>query len=175
MEDTAFWEYAGRQRVMAPKSTARTGKQIKAEIEKRFGFFPPFFEPALKTPAVLENLWQQTLSAYVNNPIPNLFKERLFAYLSRYCSIPYCIVCHSCALRPLGMKAEKVLKLIQEPGPAGEGDIEKHLKKLSSTKDSLTAWPKPDSLIEKALFHCSVPMFLHPASSGRCKIGRAHV
>jgi len=169
MENTAYGEYAGRQRVMAPKSTARTGKQIKAEIEKRFGFFPPFFEPALKTPAVLENLWQQTLSAYVNNPIPNLFKERLFAYLSRYCSIPYCIVCHSCALRPLGMKAEEVLKLIQEPGPAGEVDIKKHLKKLSSTKGSLPAWPEPDSLIEKALFNCSVLMFLHPARCGRCR------
>ena len=81
---------------------ARASKQIKAKIEGKFGYFPPFFAPALETPEILENLWQQTLSAYVNNPLPALFKEKLFAYLSRYCAVPYCIICHSCALRPLG-------------------------------------------------------------------------
>src|SRR3972149_10911782 len=77
---------------------ARTSEQIKAGIEERFGFFPLFFSPALETPEVLENLWQQTLSAYVNNPLPALIRKKLFARLSRYCIVPYCIVCHSCAL-----------------------------------------------------------------------------
>src|SRR3990170_6153344 len=48
---------------------ARTSEQIKAGIEERFGFFPLFFSPALETQEALENLWQQTLSAYVNNPL----------------------------------------------------------------------------------------------------------
>jgi hypothetical protein len=38
----------------------RTSKQIQTEIEAKFGFFPPFFSPALQNPQVLENLWQQT-------------------------------------------------------------------------------------------------------------------
>ena len=61
----------------------RTSEQIKTEIAQKFGFFPIFFEPAQQNPQVLENLWQQTLWSYVNNPLPHLFKEKLAAYLSR--------------------------------------------------------------------------------------------
>jgi hypothetical protein len=53
----------------------RTSEQIKAEIAEKLGFFPPFFSPALQTPQVLENLWHQTMYAYLNNPLPDLFKE----------------------------------------------------------------------------------------------------
>lgn len=79
------------KRLSGAAESARPVEEIKAEIEERFGFFPPFFAPALESPPVLSNLWQQTLSAYVNNPLPALFKEKLFAYLSRYCAVPYCI------------------------------------------------------------------------------------
>jgi hypothetical protein len=58
---------------------ARASKQINAKIEEKFGFFPPLFTPALETPEILENLWRQTLSSYVNSPLPALFKEKLFA------------------------------------------------------------------------------------------------
>jgi two-component system, cell cycle sensor histidine kinase and response regulator CckA len=57
----------------------RTSEQIKVEIEEKLGFFPPFFRPALQTPQVLENLWHQTINAYLTNPLPDLFKERLSA------------------------------------------------------------------------------------------------
>ena len=88
---------------------------ILASIERSFGFVPPYFEPAVETPDVLDNLWHQTLTAYVDNPLPALFKEMLSAYLSRYCSISYCLVCHSCTLRPLGMSGPDVLRLLQTP------------------------------------------------------------
>ncbi len=132
----------------------RTSEQIKAEIEADFGFFPPFFEPAWQTPQVLENLWQQTLTAYVNNPLPTLFKEKLSAYLSRFCAVPYCMICHSCTLRPLGMSASEVLALLEAPLPAAE-DIEKHLKLLAAQSDILTNWPQPNSQLEQSLLYCS--------------------
>jgi two-component system, cell cycle sensor histidine kinase and response regulator CckA len=120
-------------------------KKIKAEIEERFGFFPPFFTPALETPEILENLWRQTLSAYIYSPLPVLFKERLFAYLSRYCAIPYCIICHSCALRPLGMTAAEVLALLTNPAPATEIEIDKHIDLLAAQSSPLEEWPRaPD-------------------------------
>ena len=115
---------------------ARASKQIKAKIGEKFGFFPPFFTPALETPEILENLWPQTLFAYINNLLPVLFKEKLFAYLSRYCAVPYCIICHSCALRPLGMTVAEVLALLTEPGPATEVEIGKH-------SDALAAQSRP--------------------------------
>src|SRR5690349_3281731 len=119
-------EYKPIENVMLPESNGkkpvitveRSAEQIKAEIQAKFGFVPPFFEPAEQTPQVLENLWQQTLSAYVNNPLPDLFKEKLSAYLSRFCAVPYCMICHSCTLRPLGMSARQVLELLQSPFPS---------------------------------------------------------
>ena len=102
---------------------ARTSEQIKAEIEERFGFFPLFFIPALETPEVLENLWQQTLSAYVNNPLQALFKKKLLARLSRYSIVPYSIVCHSCALQPLDMTTAEVRALLKEPCKTAEAEL----------------------------------------------------
>lgn len=64
---------------------SRTSNEIKIEIESQLGFFPPFFEPALGLPVILENLWQQTLNGYIRNPLPELFKENLAACLARNC------------------------------------------------------------------------------------------
>ena len=103
--------------------TTRTSEQIRAEIEQTFSFLPPFFEPALASPQVLENLWQQTLSAYVENPLSALFKEKLNALLSRFCTAPYCMIVHSSALRPLGMTAQQVLALLEAPPADSEAAL----------------------------------------------------
>jgi len=136
----------------------RTSKDIKAEIEAKFGFFPPFFAPALDSPSVLENLWQQTLTAYVNNPLPELFKEKLNAYLSRYCAVPYCMVCHSCVLRPLGMQAQEVLALLESPPPT-EGDIQYHLSVLAS-QANLLVFPEANSALGESLLYSAMYIFL---------------
>jgi hypothetical protein len=148
------------------RSGARSAPEILAEIRERFGFVPPFFEPAVGTPAVLENLWQQTLSAYVQNPVPALFKERLFAYLSRYCSVPYCIVCHSCALRPLGMTAGDVLALLEAP-PRMETEITGALSVLAGAPGPVAEWPAPGSALAEAIFACAIFMFREPARAAR--------
>ncbi|HEX5750106.1 MAG TPA: ATP-binding protein [Archangium sp.] len=146
----------------------RTAREIREEIEARFGFFPPFFTPAADEPRVLENLWQQTLLAYVENPLPALFREKLFAWLSRYCVVPYCIVCHSCALRPLGMRASEVLALLEALPPA-HGAIDETLARLDAGHDVLEAWPAPGSALEEDLFRCSVFLFVHQARAERCR------
>ncbi len=146
----------------------RTSEQIKAEIERKFGFFPPFFDPALESPQVLENLWQQTLTAYVNNPLPSLFKEKLNAYLSRFCAVPYCMVCHSCVLRPLGMTAGEVLKLLSSP-PPGSADIQKHLSVLAAYPDLTAIQPEANSALEESLLACAVYLFLEGTQAQSCR------
>ncbi|OKH51753.1 hybrid sensor histidine kinase/response regulator [Calothrix sp. HK-06] len=141
----------------------RTSEQIKAEIELKFGFVPPFFAPALKTPQVLENLWQQTLSAYVNNPLPTLFKEKLSAYLSRFCAVPYCMICHSCTLRPLGMRAKEVLELLEATVPDST-DIEKHFSFLAGESDFSIGCLEPNSQFEESLLYCSIYIALPDCS-----------
>ena len=131
---------------------------IRRAIEARFGFFPPFFEPALPNPQVLKNLWDQTLSAYIENPLPDLFKEKLAALLARYCHVPYCLICHTSALRPLGMKAADVLELLSLEAMSLE-EIEEHVKWLD--KNPLQGWPEPASMAEECVISCCISIFLN--------------
>ena len=145
----------------------RTSEQIKTEIEEKFGFFPPFFNQAQPAPQVLENLWQQTLSAYVDNPLPTLFKEKLSAYLSRYCDIAYCLVCHSCTLYSLGMKAREIWELLELPSPM-ETDIEKHLEVLAHSPEMLSV-PSSNAELEECIFYCTICIFLEGSQAERCR------
>jgi PAS domain S-box-containing protein/AhpD family alkylhydroperoxidase len=90
-----------------------TSELITAEIEGRYGFFPSLFAPALPMPDVLDALWRQTVGSYLDNGLPPVFKERLFAYLSRLRSCSYCVVVHSCELRALGASAEEIFDLLE--------------------------------------------------------------
>ncbi|NEQ24393.1 MAG: PAS domain S-box protein [Microcoleus sp. SIO2G3] len=146
----------------------RTSNQIKAEIEEKFGFFHPFFAPALETPQVLENLWQQTLSAYVGNPLSPLFKEKISAYLSRYCPVPYCMICHSCSLRPLGVRAQEVLQLLESPPPT-EAEIDEHLSRLAAYPDGLTLLPEANSALEESLLYCSIFIAMEREEAEYCR------
>jgi two-component system, cell cycle sensor histidine kinase and response regulator CckA len=136
-------------------TVGRSSQQIKSEIEAKFGFFPPFFEPAEHTPQVLENLWQHTLTAYVYNPLPALFKEKLSAYLSRFCAVPYCMICHSCTLRPLGLTAREVLTLLETPPPA-LAEINEHLARLAEESEWLLDWSNLPPLVEESLLQAAI-------------------
>ena len=46
-------------------------------------------------PFIIHELWRFAKSAYLDPPIPTLFKERLFVYLSRFCEVRYCITRHT--------------------------------------------------------------------------------
>ncbi|MBD1821563.1 response regulator [Cyanobacteria bacterium FACHB-DQ100] len=133
----------------------RSSQQIKAEIEATLGFIPPFFEPAEPSPQVLENLWQQTLAAYIHNPLPALFKEKLSAYLSRFCVVPYCMICHSCTLRPLGLSAREVLALLASPPPVLAA-LDEHLKKLAAQPRLLEDWSNLTPLAEASLLQVAI-------------------
>ena len=142
-------------------------EQIRDEIESRFGFFPPFFAPALDSPQVLNNLWQQTLSAYIDNPLSPLFKEKLNALLSRYCAVPYCMVCHSSALRPLGMAAGEVLALLELPVPTIN---ELLLDRLPVPSPAEAAAPVSGSPLEETLLSCATLIFLEHKDAGACQV-----
>ena len=153
-------------RSAAPRSDApgRTSTIIRGEIEERFGFFPPFFDPALGIPNALDTLWQQTRLAYFDNPLPALFKEKLIASLSRSCSVPYPILCHSCALRPLGMRASEILELLErEPRISVSHAAE--LETALRAAGPIERWPEPGAPLEGALLDASILLFLKPDAS----------
>src|SRR5215469_3146542 len=100
-------------------------RPLAQEIEARFGVMPDFFCTATSAPGLIDNLWNFAKSTYLDSPLPSLFKERLFVYLSRFCSVRYCIVRHVGFLigegRPAGDAAavpetiEQVIELLTRP------------------------------------------------------------
>jgi len=129
----------------------KPSEQIQAVIENRLGFLPPHFVPALQSPALLENLWCQHLSFYLDNPLPELFKETLSIRLSRYCTSPYFIVLHACTLIQLGVEAEQVRKLMEDPLENTPGDLEKFQTVLPEAPHPLQSWPENNAAFEEGV------------------------
>jgi hypothetical protein len=101
---------------------------FEREVAARFGLVPNFFRSAPDAPFVIRELWLFAKAAYLDNPIPTLFKERLFVYLSRFCEMRYCITRHVGFLLGLGRSAgdpnaqamtiTQVVRLLQRPVPS---------------------------------------------------------
>src|ERR1700735_2010355 len=76
------------------KSDSGSSTAFEAEVAARFGILPNFFRSARTAPDLLEQLWGFAKAGYLDNPMPAVFKERLFVWLSRFCPMRYCIVRH---------------------------------------------------------------------------------
>lgn len=155
--------------------TPATSDEIKNQIKRRLGYFPPPFVPAADYPDVLWSLWQQSLAGYYDNPLPELLKEKLFAQLARYCAAPYSIVTHSCNLHRLGIPAADVLQLLEHPAPSPEEDLERVVRILSEAPHPLVGWPDPDSELHEALVSACILFFLKPAETERCHLELRHL
>jgi PAS domain S-box-containing protein len=147
----------------------RTSTEIEKEIESQFGFFPPLFVPAKSAPQVLESFWQQTKIAYCNNPLPNLYKEKLFVCLSRHCSLPYFVVCHSCTLHSLGVKTEEIYNLLTKAKPETEKDLELDFDNLALINIPPSSWGTTGNL-EQSLLRCGMLLFDYPDRGSQCRV-----
>lgn len=78
---------------------------LENRIAARMGSIPNFFRLGAADPTIATNLWAFAQFGYMDNPLPPLFKERLFVYLSRFCEIRYCIARHLGFLIGLGHPA----------------------------------------------------------------------
>lgn len=56
---------------------------FSAEVRARFGVVPNFFCTAASAPGLIQQLWGFATVCYLDNPLPSLFKERLFVHLKR--------------------------------------------------------------------------------------------
>src|SRR5262245_61946529 len=84
---------------------SNSSSSSEQSIAARFGCVPNFFRLTAADPQITANLWGFAQFAYLDNPLPSLFKERLFVYLSRFCEIRYCIARHVGFLVGLGRPA----------------------------------------------------------------------
>ena len=134
-------------RSLGPQSS----EHIRSEIESRLGYFLPHFAPALESPALLESLWNQYLFSYIENPLPELFKEKLALRLSRYCRTPYFTLIHACTLIQMGISAGQVKKLIEEPFENIPSNPELSHEHLSRAHQSIENWPREDPEFENCV------------------------
>jgi hypothetical protein len=146
------------------------------DVTRRFGLVPNFFMSAPDAPEILEKLWDFATSAYLDNPIPALFKERLFVFLSRFCQVRYCIVRHCGFLVGYGRASgdasarpqtiEHALKLLKAPPP-----WRRSLEPVYEQLEALQAvdWPEPDSDAEDWMFAACALIFVVPGKSERAQ------
>jgi PAS domain S-box-containing protein len=157
------------------KPEGTTGQQtdetlpIESHVKDRFGVLPNFFRLSPQTPDIRANLWGFAQAAYLDNPLPSLFKERLFVHLSRFCEVRYCIARHVGFLLGLGRPSgdsksptqtvADVVRLLQRPFPRGEqlGDF---VSLAQGRKTPLEELPSADSEMEEAIFAFAGHVFL---------------
>jgi signal transduction histidine kinase len=157
----------------------RAAPRLQAEVELRFGVLPNFFRLAPESPEITANLWGFARLTYLDNPLPSLFKERLFVYLSRFCEVRYCIVRHLGFLVGLGRPSgddrspvqtvEQVLPLLRRTLRRGK-QADPHVARCAALDAPLAALPPPDSDMEEAIFTCAAHTFLQTPDAPRCLI-----
>jgi signal transduction histidine kinase len=118
-------------------------------------------------------------SAYLDNPIPALFKERLFVVLSRLCPVRYCIVRHAGFLLGRGRSAgdphaptesvADVIRLLKQPTPWNR-DMSSVYRHLLELQEPIAEWPYPRTEMEDLLFACASVVFAEPARSETARL-----
>jgi len=161
-------------------NNTRTAPELQMRVEERFGVLPNFFRLAAETPEITEKLWGFAQAAYLDNPLPSVFKERLFVYLSRFCAARYCIARHTGFLIGLGQPAgdrdaraervEDVVKLLRRPFPRGP-ELKSRLSFCSESPAPLIEIPTADTQMEDGLFSLASHVFLQTADAPECLDG----
>lgn len=150
---------------------------LHAEVEDRFGVLPNFFRLAPGNPEISASLWGFARFAYLDNPLPAVFKERLFVYLSRFCDVRYCVIRHLGFLVGLGRPAgderapvhtiEQALKVLRRRLPRGD-QVEPHIALCTKADEPLAELPPTDSGMDEAILTCAAHVFLHSAEAPAC-------
>ena len=159
----------------APSASA--AQELHQRVNDRFGVLPNFFQLSPETPEITEKLWGFAQAAYLDNPLPSVFKERLFVLLSRFCAVRYCIARHTGFLvglgRPAGDKnarpesATDVVKLLRRPLPRGT-ELESRLSFCSKCPAPIPELPMADTLMEDGIFSLACHVFLQTADAPAC-------
>lgn len=154
-----------------------SASKLKERVAERFGVLPNFFRLASETPEITERMWGFAQAAYLDSPLPSLFKERLFVHLSRFCAVRYCITRHVGFLIGLGRPAgdanarlqsvEDVVKLLRRPLPRGP-EIEVHLSFCAACPAPLDEMPNSGTQMEDAIFALASSVFLQTTHAAAC-------
>ncbi len=142
--------------------------QVKAEIASRLRYVPLFYTPALGRTELLLSIWAQHQAGYLDNPLPELFKERLCALLACHCPSPYALVMHCCDLHARGVAAPDILALLEGQSGAGPLEVREIVKALQDLPHPLAEMPQPGSKEENLLLQAAVFLFMSAPPAEQC-------
>jgi PAS domain S-box-containing protein len=151
--------------------------RFRQHVAARFGVLPNFFRLAPETPEITEKMWGFAMAAYLDNPLPSVFKERLFVYLSRFCAVRYCIARHLGFLIGLGRPSgdaraplhsnDDALRLLRRPLHRGL-ELEAQIVTANSWPP-LADMPAMESPEEIAVFALASHVFVQTREAARCR------
>lgn len=160
-----------------PNAASPEAADLAKRVEGRFGVLPNFFRLTPETPEITEKLWGFAQAAYLDNPLPSVFKERLFVHLSRFCAVRYCITRHVGFLVGLGRASgdpnvrthdvADVVRLLRRPFPRGE-ELQSRLSLCAASPAPLAEMPTPDTQMEDAVFVLAGHVFLKTSDYLSC-------
>ena len=150
------------------QAAARSAEIIRAEIEDRLGYFPAYLEPFRQFPDILENLWGEIVARYLDNPLPEPFKTRVIACLSRFCASPYAAVTMSCRLFSQGAPPAEILRLLELQPPRTPEGIDQLLAEVRRLEQPPAELPAPGSEAEAALLRAIALAFSRPEHAAEC-------
>src|SRR5580704_7616720 len=143
--------------------------ELEKRVEERFGVLPNFIHLPHEAPEITEKLWGFAQAAYLDNPLPSVFKERLFVHLSLFCTVRYCIARHVGFLVGLGRPAgdpnvctqsvADVVKLLRRPFPRGP-ELQSRLSLCAACPAPVVEMPMADTQMEDAVFVLAAHVFL---------------
>jgi PAS domain S-box-containing protein len=156
---------------------AASGSSFEREVASRFGLLPNFFCTAEGAPGLIQELWSFAKAAYLDNPLPSAFKERLFVHLSRFCEVRYCVIRHIGFLVGFGNRAgdpsvpphsvRQALDLLSRPVPSAT-ELEATILRLASAPGGNV--PAQETQLEGDLFDALTVVFLKPVGADRARL-----
>jgi PAS domain S-box-containing protein len=164
-------------KITEPSLADIAASELKERVAERFGVLPNFFRLAPEAPEITEKMWGFAQAAYLDNPLPSVFKERLFVYLSRFCAVRYCITRHVGFLVGLGRPAgdasarlqivAEVVELLRRPVPRGP-EIDARLAFCAASPAPLVEMPGAGTPMEEAIFALAAHVFLQTPHAPAC-------
>jgi signal transduction histidine kinase/CheY-like chemotaxis protein len=156
---------------------------LEQQIRSRFGLLPNSFRCSPEAPESAQQLWAYAQAAYLDNPLPSLFKERLFAYLSRFIATRYCLLRHTGFLLGKGhiagdpqVAAQNLSEVVSLLGYAPPGPIEVQTaqKTALALPATLSSLPSVSGPAELTIFHLVAGLFFDMAGSEQSRDALRH-
>lgn len=159
---------------------------FEQEIQARLGLVPSLYLSAPAAPEVLQRFWKEGIDAYLDNPLPSLFKERVVVYLSLLRHARYCLVRHAGYLLggehgcPAGdpqaapHTVPELIDLLRTPRPDA-AHLQAALQLLLSTPAALASLPPAGDPLEQAMFIACGALYLDAERNQPARDAIAHV